>query len=52
MMPSLLDIQLPSADTHEIEHGQIVSTYGPEPRWNWQLKSYESSLHVQMYHLG
>lgn len=39
MTPSLLDIQLPSADTHEIEHGQIANTHGPEPRWILQLKS-------------
>lgn len=39
MMPSLLHIQLPSADTHEIEHGQIANTHGPEPRWILQLKA-------------
>lgn len=39
MMPSLLDIQLPSADTHEIQRGQIANTHGPEPRWILQFKS-------------
>lgn len=46
MMPSLLDTQLPRADRHEIQHGQIASSQSPGGSCS------STPLHFGMCHLN